>query len=212
MRFLGLFPSEEEKQAWAVAKESKIQAKQEAKTPQKEPRKKAKEREWSDVNENVKFVCRGGKVQCPFAMPPIAEIIPTANDVMLQDKQFATTGDNNGKVNFSFTGVCTHPSQQKPFSPPPPCKAIISLGKWKNYSDTKINNDNALLVKSTIPCMISGQDLKIIHSGQVAVLATVAPRTQPNTSPQNDKVEGGAYKDLDFDNTIGCCFKLAECA
>ena len=135
-----------------------------------------KKREWADVNEDVKFVCQGGKVQCPFASPPIAEILPTANSVMLQDKPFATTGDDNGKVNFNFMGVCTHPSQQKPFSPPPPCKAVISLGKWKNYSNTMINNDNALLVKSTIPCMISGQDIKIIHSGQKAELVEVKPK------------------------------------
>jgi hypothetical protein len=144
----------------------------------KKNKESERKREWADVNEDVKFVCQGGKVQCPFATPPIADIVVTSNTVMLQDKPFATVKDKDGKVNFNFTGVCTHPSQQKPFSPPPPCKAVISLGEWKDFSDTKINDDNALLVKSTIPCMVSGQDIKIIHSGQKAELTDVEPKVK----------------------------------
>lgn len=138
--------------------------------------KNAKEREWSDVNEDVKFVCHGGKVQCKYCTPPIADIIVTSTQIMLQDKPMATTGDTDGKVNFNFTGVCMHPSQQKPLAPPPPCKAVISLGRWKDYSDTLVDNYNALLVKSKIPCMISGEDLEVIHSGQMATLTDVEPK------------------------------------
>lgn len=143
----------------------------------KEEKKLAKEREWADTNEQVKYVNAGGKVQCPFHPAP-ADIIVTSNTVMLQDKPFATVADCDGKVNFNFTGVCMHPSQQKPFSPPPPCKAVISLGKWKDFSQTIIQNDNALLVKSTIVCNISGQDLKIIDSGQKAELTDIKPKME----------------------------------
>ncbi|MDR3062270.1 MAG: DUF4280 domain-containing protein, partial [Dysgonamonadaceae bacterium] len=141
-------------------------------------KKEKKEREWADVNEKQKFVCHGGKVQCPFANPPMADIIVTSSTIMLQDKPWASVKDKDGKVNFNFTGVCTHPSQQKPSAPPPPCKAVISLGEWKDYSDTMIGDNNALLVKSTIPCTISGQDLKIVDSGQKAELSEVKPKTK----------------------------------
>ena len=131
-----------------------------------------KECKWRDPNEDVKYVCQGGKVQCKYCSSPIASLTVTAETVMLQDKPWATVGDNDGKVNFGFTGICTHPKwgNQKP-----PCKAVISLGEWKNFSETIIGNHQALLVKSTIPCMISGEDLKIVHSGQTATLEQINP-------------------------------------
>jgi hypothetical protein len=146
----------------------------------KEQEQQEQEEKWADVNEDYKYVIHGGKVQCKYASPPMADIniIETPATVMLQDKPWATINDNNGKVNFNFTGVCNHPSQKKPFSPPPPCKAIINLGKWKNYSDTIAGDSNALLKKSTIPCTISNEDIKIIDSGQHATLTDVKPKTK----------------------------------
>lgn len=137
--------------------------------------KEKKEEQWADVSEPLKFVCQGGKAQCTFCNPPMADIIVTSSTIMLQDKPWASIKDKDGKVNFNFTGVCTHPSQQKPGAPPPPCKAVISLGEWKDFSETMVGNNNALLVQSTIPCMISGQDLKIIDSGQKAQLSSLTP-------------------------------------
>jgi hypothetical protein len=166
-----------------VEKQARLEEEQKSPTPKdqqkpaSEKEKKEKEREWADVTESVKFVCKGGKIQCTFCATPIADILPTSTQVMLQDKPYVTVGDNNGKVNFDFKGVCTHPSQG---SNKPPCKAVISLGQWKDYSETMIDNYNALLVKSTIPCMISGQDLKIVHSGQMAELAEVKPKIKRN--------------------------------
>lgn len=167
-------------------KEERLKKEQNSPDPKEEQKaatqeeKEKKEREWKDLNEKDKFVCHGGKIQCTFCNPPIADIIVTSNTIMLQDKPFATIKDKDGKKNFNFTGLCMHPSQQKPGAPPPPCKSVISLGEWKNFSDTMIGNDNALLVKSTIPCMISGQDLEIIHSGQMAELAEVKPKVKRN--------------------------------
>ena len=131
-----------------------------------------KKRKWRDPNEDVKYVCQGGKVQCKYCSNPITPLTVTAESIMLQDKPWATVGDNDGKVNFGFTGICTHPKwgNQKP-----PCKAVISLGEWKNFSETIIGNHQALLVKSTIPCMVSGEDLKIVHSGQTATLEQINP-------------------------------------
>lgn len=164
--------TKEEKEAKATSSEMASQK------PSSEAEKKEKEAKWADVNEQQKFVCQGGKVQCQFCTPPIADIIVTSSTIMLQDKPWATVKDKDGKVNFNFTGVCNHPSQQKPFSTPPPCKAVINLGEWKDYSETIIGDTNALLVKSTIPCMISGQDLKIIDSGQKTTLSEVEPKVK----------------------------------
>ena len=147
-------------------------ANQESLAGNEKQRQEEKERKWRDPNEDVKYVCQGGKVQCKYCSSPIASLTVTAETVMLQDKPWATVGDNDGKVNFGFTGICTHPKwgNQKP-----PCKAVISLGEWKNFSETIIGNHQALLVKSTIPCMVSGEDLKIVHSGQTATLEQINP-------------------------------------
>jgi len=56
---------------------------------------------------------------------------------------------------------------------------VISLGQWENCSETKINDDNALLVKSTIKCNVSGEDIKIVDSGQKADLTELEPVTSP---------------------------------
>ena len=69
-----------------------------------------KKRKWQDPNEDVKYVCDGGKIQCKYCSSPVAPIRVTAESVMLQDKPWATIGDNNGQMNFGFTGLCTHPS------------------------------------------------------------------------------------------------------
>lgn len=138
-------------------------------------KKEEKKREWTDKNEQVKFVCQGAKVQCKYCNPPIANLIVTTESVKLQDKLWATVGDKDGKKNFGFTGVCMHPSQQKPMSPPPPCNCVIRLGEWIDYSETIVGNSNTLLVKSKIPCMISGENLEIVHSGQTATLTEINP-------------------------------------
>lgn len=145
----------------------------------KEAYKKEKQNsKWSDPNEHAKYVIQGGKVECSFCSPMFATIIVTSTTVKLQDKPWATVDDKDGKKNFNFTGVCKHPSQQKPGSPPPPCKAIITLGVWKGFSETLIDGKNALVAQSTIPCMISGQDLKITDSGQKATLSKIEPERE----------------------------------
>ena len=131
-------------------------------------RKDERKRKWKDPSEDMKYVCHGGKVQCKYCSSPIAPISVTAETVMLQDKPWATVGDNNGKVNFGFAGSCMHPKWN---GKNPPCNSVIGLGKWKNYSETIIGSHNALLAKSTIPCMVSGEDVKIVDSGQKATLS-----------------------------------------
>lgn len=168
--FCDLFGIETKEEKLAIEKSSKPSQK-----PTSDEEKKKKEHKWADVNDPVKYICQGGKVQCLFCSFPKADILVTSSTIMLQDKPWATVADKDGKVNFNFTGVCTHPSHG---SNKPPCKAVISLGDWKDISNTYIGNNNALLMKSTIPCMISGQDLKIIHSGQKTSLSDVKPKIE----------------------------------
>jgi len=189
--FCDLFGIEtkEEKRARKDAEEAE-------QNPTSDEEKREKEYKWKDVNDPVKFVIMGGKVRCTFCSNPEANIIVTANDVSLQDKPWATIGDCDGKTNFAFTGVCNHPSQQKPLTPPPPCKAVIKLGKWKDFSNTMVNNDNALLMQSKIPCLISGQDLIITDSGQKTTLSETEPKMnkEPKVTDVYWKEEGSDEK------------------
>lgn len=141
-----------------------------------DPKKTAKEREWSDVHEDRKYVVQGGKVQCPFCTTPVAEIIVTSNTISLQGKYYTTTADCDGKINFDFQGQCT----AAPGISKPPCKSVIQLGEWKDFSETFINDDNAILVQSTIPCNFGGIDIKVIESGQIEVLTEIEPRVIKN--------------------------------
>ena len=124
-------------------------------------------RKWKDPNENEKFVCDGATVLCPYCSAPKGKLVVKGPRVKLQDKPWANAGDNNGLANFAFNGLCMHPKwgNQKP-----PCNAVISLGLWKNLSDVNVDGFKGLLVKSTIPCHVSGECIKIVHSGQTARL------------------------------------------
>ena len=124
-------------------------------------------RKWKDPNENEKFVCDGATVLCPYCSAPKGKLVVKEPRVKLQDKPWANAGDNNGLTNFAFNGLCMHPKwgNQKP-----PCNAVISFGLWKNLSDVNVDGFKGLLVKSTIPCHVSGECIKIVHSGQTARL------------------------------------------
>ena len=165
-----------------------------------------KRRKWANPNEQQKFVIHGGKIMCTFCTIPIADLIVTSSTIMMQDKPWASVADKNGKINFNFTGFCNHPSQQKLFMPPPLCKAIINLGEWQDFSDVMVGDNNALLVRSTIPCMISGQDLKIVDSGQRARLERVKP-TRSDFDPDFPTSESIASKmrrmEMNMLNTFG---------
>ena len=170
-------------------------ANQENLAENKNQRQEEKERKWRDPNEDVKYVCEGAKVQCRYCSSPLASLKVTAESVMLQDKPWATVGDNNGQANFGFTGICTHP---KWGNHKPPCKAVISLGQWANCSGTIIGNHHALLVKSTIRCMVSGENLKIVHSGQTATLSKINPLDKRNAVMEIKVItplDKGSYND-----------------
>ena len=158
-------------------------------------RREEKERKWRDPNEDVKYVCEGAKVQCKYCSSPVASLKVTAESVRLQDKPWATVGDNNGQANFGFTGICMHP---KWGNHKPVCKSVIGLGQWANHSETIIGNHHALLVKSTIRCMVSGENLKIVHSGQTATLSKINPLDKRNAVMEIKVItplDKGSYND-----------------
>lgn len=146
---------------------------------QKPLRTKMKEDKWLDPNRQYQYVNEAGIVMCKYCAPSLGKFKVTSNTVSLQDRNYVTVKDNNGKVNLDFPGACTHPSQQKPLVPPPPCKAVINTEEWENYSDTHINQWNALLLRSIIKCSVSQDYIRILFSGQKNYLEEVEPLFPP---------------------------------
>ena len=147
-----------------------------------------RQRVWHDANEKDKFVCDGAKVTCPFNSALVGTLKVTSTSIKLQDKPWATVGDKNNAQNLQFKGVCNHPrwGSQKP-----PCKSVINLTQWKNASQTVIGVRDALLVKSTIPCTVSNHDLKFVHSGQTATIASnVSPEIIDYWWSYSPKIDG----------------------
>lgn len=88
-----------------------------------------------------------------------------SNQVKLQDKPSVTEGDN-GKQNLKFQGNCTHP--QFAGGPPPPCKSVIQPGKWQKTSETKFDDQKALVEGSQIMCMTGKVPITIADTTQTA--------------------------------------------
>lgn len=131
--------------------------------------------EWRDVKEPIKFVNQHGKIFCPFCSVPIGGFMVTSTQVKLQDTFQVTAGDRMGAPapNLVFSGQCLYPTWRIP----PPCIGVIQPGMWQDTSQTYIDYYHALLRKSTIPCMISQQDILIVHSGQKAIIPAIKIRS-----------------------------------
>ena len=88
-----------------------MKSKNEACAPSNQGQKGEQEQKskWKDENEDVKFVCNGATVKCPYCSIPWGKFVVTRRSVVLQGKLWATAADNNGKTNFNFVGLCTHP-------------------------------------------------------------------------------------------------------
>lgn len=119
----------------------------------------------SSPNEQLKFVCQGAKLKCTYCPAP-GQLMVSSTTIMLGSVPWATEQDKQPS-NILFTGPCTHPSQHKPLMPPPPCAGVMQLGQWKDVATIEVGNYHPLLMKSKIPCMISGQDIEIIQCGQM---------------------------------------------
>lgn len=203
-------PTKEEKQKQKQEKQAQRQEEQGAyadmteSTPASpEEKQEQQEIEWKDVNKQVEYVIEGGQAQCKYHSSP-TKLKPTSTQVMLQDKPYMTENDKDGKVNFDFKSQCTHPKWGKD---KPPCKSVISLTQWKNVSTSHVDNYHPLLVKSTITCTISGEDIKIIESGQVSDPETI--ETKVTKEPRitklywvGNKEDEKVIKDIDNGQTV----------
>ncbi len=141
--------------------------------PATDEEKKYKEHKWEDVFEPIKFVNQKGKILCTSCANPIGGFIVTSNLVSLQDELYVTDNDNQA-INLDFKGVCLA------LYPPRPCAAVRNFGQWMNVSQTHINDNKALLVKSTIQCLAGGAEVRIIDSGQRTTISNIKPRLQRN--------------------------------
>ena len=114
--------------------------------------------------ENREYAIHRAKVLCPFCTIPTGDLIVTSHNVMMQGKYTATVADCIPVTNINFKGQCT----VAPGLVPPPCSAVIRLGKWMNFAPTvEIFGNKALLTESFIPCLMGGSQIRIVDSGQV---------------------------------------------
>lgn len=144
----------------------------------REKKERKKQHEWQDVNEQIKYVCQNGKVSCPYSSSPTGDIVVSSTEVKLQDVFQVTAGDNKSAPDPSllFSGKCT---LAKWGNNKPMCKSVISLTNWENISETFIDNNQALLRKSTIKCTQSNENISIVDSGQKAFLSDLEPKSEP---------------------------------
>jgi len=101
--------------------------------------------------EKREMVMHGAKLKCPYAQAP-GELKVTSNEIILQDKLFATHGDGNNMVNLQFKGTCGHPKWPARNMSPPPCMSVIKLSPWQNLGTSLIQEQTALVKESFINC------------------------------------------------------------
>jgi len=101
--------------------------------------------------EKREMVMHGAKLKCPYAQAP-GELKVTSNEIILQDKLFATHGDGNNMVNLQFKGTCGHPKWPARNMSPPPCMSVIKLSPWQNLGSTIVQKQTVLVKESFIFC------------------------------------------------------------
>lgn len=102
-------------------------------------------------SEKREMVMHGAKLSCPYAQAP-GELKVTSNEIILQDKLFATKGDGNNMVNLQFKGTCGHPKWPAQNMSPPPCMSVIKLSPWQNLGTSIIQEQTVLVKESYINC------------------------------------------------------------
>jgi len=108
-----------------------------------------------------KYVIHGAKIKCPLCSKQEGKLMVTSNQILLQNKFWATEGDK-GKQNLVFQGNCLKFSKN-----PPPCIAVISVANWQNTADSvDIDGKEALLESSMIMCNTGGVPITISDTTQ----------------------------------------------
>ncbi|MGK6344225.1 PAAR-like protein [Chryseobacterium sp. DT-3] len=120
------------------------------KLSEKRAEKQKKANENSPL-EKREMVMHGAKLKCPYAQAP-GELKVTSNEIILQDKLFATHGDGNNMVNLQFKGTCGHPKWPARNMSPPPCMSVIKLTPWQNLGTSIIQEQTVLVKESYIDC------------------------------------------------------------
>ena len=130
-----------------------------------------------------KMAMLGAKLMYLFHPAP-GILIVTSNQVRLQGTIWATKADNT-KLNLVFPGICLHPSNTATKAP---CIALIMPKGWTNVGTVKVQNNRTLLKKSKNSCLISGQDITIIHEGQTC-MPSLPIITAPDVPIEGEGVE-----------------------
>lgn len=112
--------------------------------------REAKQKESELINESREMVINGAILNCPYAQMP-GQLIVTSNSLKLQDKLWATEGDDENMANLQFPGICKHPKFTN--QTPPPCISVINLvGGWQNVGTTIVEEQKVLIKNSYIMC------------------------------------------------------------
>ncbi|RKS25994.1 uncharacterized protein DUF4280 [Flavobacterium endophyticum] len=121
-----------------------------ARLNQKRAEREKKDSEDSP-SEKREVVMHGAKLKCEYAQQ-LGELKVTSNELMLQDKLWATQGDGNNMVNLQFKGTCGHPKWPAQNMQPPPCMSVIKLSPWENLGTSIVQEQKVLVKESTITC------------------------------------------------------------
>lgn len=134
---------------------------------------KRKKKQPPHKKENLYVVDRA-KLECKQCSNPIGILTALADKPKIQELLVATAEDN--KVpNLVFDGNCLQSPKERL-----PCQSVIEPGEWQDVSETLVQDNPALLYKSSIPCNYGGCDITIDYHGQKQeVKNTPAPGAPP---------------------------------
>ncbi|MGM5629766.1 DUF4280 domain-containing protein [Apibacter raozihei] len=136
-----------------------------------EPERKKRKEERQAALEDL-LVIDGAELECSLCTAPKGILKVNFDTPSTQEKKTATI-EEKSSFSLIFTGNC-----KKSPNCSLPCKAAMTLGDWKKTGMMKVQERPPLLLKSTIPCLYGGVEVKITDSGQVN-----EPEINPEAAP-----------------------------
>lgn len=123
--------------------------------------KRNERKAYKAVADGLKLVIDTATLECNLCTSPKGILKVNYDTPTIQNKKTATLKEKSSS-SLTFTGNCTKSPQSAS-----PCSAVMKLGEWKDYGTSKSQDQYVLLLKSTIPCLYGGIDVKITDCGQI---------------------------------------------
>jgi|GEM_PF-892650 len=121
-------------------------------------RKEKAEKEQAE--DDLKLVIDGAKIECMLCTKPEGTLKVNVDTPTTQDKATATNAEKDA-ISLVFDGNC-----KKSPNSASPCKAVMQLDEWEDVGNGKIQDNEPLLLKSTIKCTYGGTPITITDCGQ----------------------------------------------